>query len=76
MLQSSPRHIQNETVLWHLRRSPLTCEYAWHQYNVYRLAARVFELREEGHDIRTYMIETPGGKHIAQYWLARHDPLD
>lgn len=34
-----------------------------------RLGARVFDLKEDGHDIRTEIVATPSGKHVARYTL-------
>ena len=36
---------------------------------VYRLAARIGELRDEGYDIKTVMKRDPKGKPFAQYSL-------
>ena len=34
-----------------------------------RLGARVYDLKADGHDIRTQLVETPSGKHVARYTL-------
>lgn len=39
------------------------------EYGISRIAARVCELRKAGHNIERTMLETPGGKHVAQYRL-------
>ena len=42
---------------------------AWKRFGIYRLAARIFDLRLN-HDIRTRMITTSTGKRIGLYYLA------
>lgn len=34
-----------------------------------RLAARIAELKKEGWDIRSRMVEVESGKRVAEYWL-------
>jgi hypothetical protein len=36
-----------------------------------RLAARIYELRTEGHEIASEMVEGPDGARFARYWLVR-----
>jgi len=38
-----------------------------HQCGSYRLAARIYELRQMGHKIETVLVRTIGGDRIAQY---------
>ena len=40
-----------------------------------RLAARVDELRKEGHRIERDMIRTRGGTHVARYRLVEDEPV-
>lgn len=42
---------------------------ALHMFGSFRLGARVYDLRKEGHDIKKRMIETESGKRIAEYWI-------
>jgi len=49
----------------------LTALDALRKFDCFRLAARVSDLRNEGYDIRTRMVEIDSGKKIAQYFLAR-----
>jgi len=44
---------------------------ALNKFHCFRLAARIADLRNEGWDIRTKMIETQGGSKVAEYRLAR-----
>jgi len=59
---------QNEQVLKMLKHGPVTPLDALQQAGVFRLAARVCELRESGHSIVTDRI-TKNGKTFAQYRL-------
>lgn len=38
-------------------------------FGTMRAGARIFDLRKQGHDIRSRMVKTEGGKHVAQYYL-------
>ena len=63
---------QTAQILNHLSRgSRLTAIDALSKFHCFRLAARIADLRHEGWDIRTKMIDTRDGKQIAQYYLAR-----
>jgi len=56
---------QRETVLKHLQEmGPLTPLEAMYQYGIGRLAARIRELRQDGHPIRT---EQDGPSDFATY---------
>lgn len=45
---------QNEQVLEHLKKhGAITARYAWRQYGIARLAARIYTLRSKGHRIET-----------------------
>lgn len=49
---------QNERLLQHLEHSgPIDPLQAWNQLGIYRLGARVFDLKEFGHNIVRSMIE-------------------
>ena len=60
---------QNAAILKHLLRKSLTPLEALEQYGCFRLAARIGELREQGHDIRTSVIRNSQGKRFARYSL-------
>jgi hypothetical protein len=62
---------QTEMVLDHLRAKPITSLEALHLYGCFRLAARVYDLRQDGHEIHTNRVETGNGKVIAEYVLLR-----
>jgi len=55
-------------ILQHLRRKPITPIQALNLYGCFRLAARILDLRDEGHDIRTELVRK-GGTHYAKYTL-------
>lgn len=62
---------QTTRVLSYLRSgAELTPALAWRDMNIYRLSARIRELRLAGHDIRT-RIERNGLTHFAVYSLAK-----
>ena len=60
---------QKTAILDWLKREPITAIEALAHLRVMRLAARIDDLRNEGHSIRTEMIEVPSGKHVARYSL-------
>lgn len=66
---------QGEAILRHLRtRGQITPLEALREYGIFRLAARVWELREKGHPIETDEVVTANGKHIAKYvWTGQPD---
>ena len=66
---------QAQQVLTALRssRNGLTSMDAFHQFQITRLSARVFELRQIGYDIST-VTETKKRKTYARYFL--NDPQD
>jgi hypothetical protein len=56
-------------VLKHLRNhGSITQREAAQQYGIYRLAARIYDLRREGHDIEKKM-EKSGNAQYARYYL-------
>ena len=61
---------QSEMILSHLkRRGTITPMQALGNYGCFRLAARVKDLRTQGHRIETEMRTLPNGKRIAAYRL-------
>ena len=62
---------QNEQILAALKHGPLTPIEALERFGCFRLAARVGELRQQGHAIGVQKVATSTGKHVARYWLAR-----
>ena len=68
-----PKTTQVEKVLARLQAGTLTQMEAIDELGCMRLGARVLELRDQGYDIRTTMIEVParggGIAHVARYQL-------
>ena len=60
---------QNQAVLRHLKRGPLTSWVAIHKYRILRVASRIAELRGDGWNIDTEMVSS-GKKRYAKYILA------
>lgn len=60
---------QNTQILEMLNRGPVTAMDALRDCNCFRLAARIKDLRDAGHDITTNNITLPNGKVVAQYQL-------
>lgn len=62
---------QNEQILqWLMKRRSITPLEALHMFGCLRLAARIFDLRADGHNIETQRIEVgDDGKQVAQYRL-------
>ena len=61
---------QNTAILAHLKHlGAITPTQALNHYGCFRLAARIQELREKGHDIETVMTER-NGKRFATYTLS------
>lgn len=61
---------QNELLLCRLRKGPITPIEALREIGVFRLAARVYDLRCKGHEIHSFTVEREG-KEFAQYLLVR-----
>jgi len=57
---------QQTQVLNHLKKEPLTPLVALKKYGTMRLAAIVFNLRDEGHNIKTDIVNV-GSKRNAKY---------
>lgn len=61
---------QTENILAHLQKKSITPLDAFTLYGCMRLAARIQDLKAEGHDIIT-TIERSNGKKFARYTLLR-----
>jgi hypothetical protein len=61
---------QCRRILAHLKRGPITPMQALDQYGCFRLAARIADLREEGHPILTERVKR-NNKVYARYRLAK-----
>ena len=61
---------QCQQILSHLKKRPITPIEALQNYGCFRLAARVADLRDQGHQIATDIIQD-GDKRYASYRLVR-----
>ena len=61
---------QNEQILAHLRRKPITGLEAALKYHIMCLAERIRDLRNKGHNIITTTVEQ-NGKRFARYTLIK-----
>jgi len=69
--KKSPREAQTDTILRHLKtKKSITAGEAMMVHNIYRLAARICDLRAAGYLIETVMHADPNGKKYARYRLA------
>ena len=62
---------QSEWILNQLKQAPITAMEALEGCGCFRLAARIKELRQQGHDIQTKSLILPNGKIVAQYRLGQ-----
>lgn len=60
---------QNSQILHHLQNAPITSLEALKLYGSLRLAGRIYDLKQKGHDIHTKIKELPNGKKIGEYYL-------
>lgn len=61
---------QCQQVLDHLRRKgSITQKEAAQEYQIYRLAARIYDLRQDGHEIEKKMEKGKGDSMYARYYL-------
>lgn len=64
---------QNTTILNHLRDgNKLTRLGAMVHFGIQNITARITELREQGHPIRTRIKEDPRGQQYAEYFFENH----
>lgn len=48
---------QKQRLLNALKAGPLTPMECWNQLGIYRVSGRILELRQDGHDIKTEMVD-------------------
>tara|TARA_R100001530_G_C4224403_1_gene130873 strand:+ start:31 stop:231 length:201 start_codon:yes stop_codon:yes gene_type:complete len=61
---------QNTTILNHLKENPITSFEAFNRYRITRLAARIKNLRDEGHEIITEIRNSDNAR-FAEYILLK-----
>ena len=63
-------------ILKHLNRwGSISAITAINKYRCYRLGARIYNLKREGFNIETHIVETTKGKRFAVYYLKSIDSL-
>lgn len=62
---------QAKQILQYMKRSPITAMDALQHIGSFRLAARIKDLRDEGHEIYTEIVPTENGNRIARYSLIK-----
>lgn len=63
---------QNRMILNHLRKEKtITPLEALRLYGVFRLSARIYDLKDAGHVIATNIIKVGNGKRVGQYRLLK-----
>lgn len=68
---SSASRTQCAQILAHLRQGrALTPLEALNKFGCFRLGARIWDLKREGHAIVTERVELENGKHVARYSLS------
>lgn len=67
---------QADQILEHLKAgNRITPLDALNMFQCLRLGGRIYDLKKLGHPIEKEMIETPSGKHVAQYFIPRRETL-
>ena len=70
------RESQTEQIkAWLLAGHSLTALEALQHFNCLRVGARAWDLRKEGYNVKSEIIETPSGKHVARYYIPKDDQL-
>ena len=69
-----PKQSQSAQILESLLRGErLTPIDALERFGCFRLGGRIYDLRKAGYGVKSEMIETKSGKHVACYWLDLDD---
>lgn len=72
----SQRESQESLILKHLQAgNKITPLDALNMFGCFRLGGRIYGLKKLGHRIEKRMIETPSGKHVAQYFIPKPETL-
>ena len=68
----SDKKSQSERILQHLKGGGrLTALNALMFYDCLRLGARIHDLKQQGHVIKSELVSTPNGKHVSQYYMEK-----
>jgi len=69
---SAKKPTQCELILEHLETvGPLTPLEALNLFGCFRLTSRIWDLKQDGHDIQTATKQLPNGKSVAVYSLVK-----
>lgn len=61
---------QCDAILAHLRAgNTITGLEALSRFGCARLAARIYDLKNGGHNIKSHTVKTSGGDHVSEYYL-------
>ena len=67
--------IQTQRLLEHLKLAPITPMEAWSELGIYRLGARIWDLKKKGHSVSTTLVDVTNrfGEvcRVAQYRLEK-----
>lgn len=58
-----------------LAGNTLTALSALERFRCMRVGARCWDLRQKGINVQSRIVETPSGKHIAEYFVPQNEPL-
>ena len=65
---------QKEQILYYMKRgNSITPIDALNKYGCFRLSAVIYDLKKEGYNIQTTMVNNPNGKKFAKYTLQDFD---
>jgi hypothetical protein len=73
--ETHTRPNQSALILAYMQRGQrIDAMRALSMFRCFRLAARIGELREAGHDIKTDMVDNQNGGRHAEYWMDNGNP--
>ena len=76
MLRKELHNTQKDSVIAHLKQGlEITPLDALEQYGIFRLSAIIFNLKQEGYNIKTTMVKNKYGKKFASYKLVREENI-
>ena len=75
MATDTSKESQVKAIIAHLsnRGNTITALNALQMFGCFRLASRIWDIKQRGIDVRDRYIETENGKRIKQYWIAGHE---
>ena len=71
---NNPSSQTSQILAWLKRGRTLTPRQALDLFDCFRLSARIYDLRDEGYNIKTRdKVVGPNKKHVAEYYLEEND---